>query len=459
MNRNRVLYFALLVLLAGCSETTGPTAEPPPSPSPNPFPATHMSTEDLDEARDVAVTPDGGALVVSLTGGSYWLLRRHNNWGELTWEQKVNRCVVQPILEGPVEPGTPSGCSNQLGAVATDSSGNAYVLSQTLSFYAQQGSITRAFFSKYAIDGTLLWDKQVAELREDDGERSGQGISDFAVDGSGNAYLLALDITATYDTPPSRDAMLLKYDTLGQKLWEKPGGYPETSKVVTSGGNVYTAGVAHRGTSEATTELRKLTGDGDMLWQRSISETTLDHGAFVSLAVSGDTHVYVVTGVERVFEMYNNGVVKITKFGGDGTLLWDEILTPKPDRYWGLGEAATDTKGRLYIVGANDDSTDFTVYNSAFALRYSPDGTRDWVFTLDGSSKRGVLSSSAYPLAIATFDTGSFYGEPQTRLYIAGFSETHFTGSVDAFLLSVADVTEDADYLNDYKLETNWVKY
>ena len=96
------------------------------------------------------------------------------------------------------------------------------------------------------------------------------------------------------------------------------------------GRSVYTAGITDGETDTATTELRKLTTDGDPLWAQTLPN--LSFGKFVSVAVSGEAHVYVVTGVRETTRIYYDGTVTITKFDGTGKVLWDETLTPEP--YW-----------------------------------------------------------------------------------------------------------------------------
>ncbi len=279
----------------------------------------------------------------------------------------------------------------------------------------------------------------------------------------GSAYLIA---PGAVKTTNRQNATLLKYGADGLKLWEKPGGLPDTDTVVVSGKNVYTAGVTDnetdKDTDNATTELHKLTTDGDPLWARTLPNPGYDE--FVSLAVSGEAHVYVVTGVADTGRSYYDGTATITKFSGAGALLWTETLTPEP--YWGLSEAAADAAGRLYLVGTaemvGEVDTEFSSFG--YVLRYSPEGARDWFAPLQGTGPRGVLGATVRPLGVATTPTKDSYGNPQTRLYVAGVTEQRSSNSSwpdDAFLLSADDRSDEPTLEDAYpdSLEASWVNH
>ena len=462
---NRLLSFVLFALLVSCSKTSPPTPEPSTEPDAAP-PA--MSTEFNDKASDVAVTSSGDVLVVGLTVGShneglepidFWFIRRYGVEGNLKWQERMDRCKNTPLTAGPVEPGSLVSCRDSSVSVASDDGGNAYVLSRTFAEYAYGDTVTLSYLSKYAADGTRLWDHRVAEFRSGDQGQSGRRITDFAVGMDGSAYLIA---PGAVKTTNRQNATLLKYGADGLKLWEKPGGLPDTDTVVVSGKNVYTAGVTDnetdKDTDNATTELHKLTTDGDPLWARTLPSPGYDE--FVSLAVSGEAHVYVVTGVADTGRSYYDGTATITKFSGAGALLWIETLTPEP--YWGLSGAAADAQGRLYLVGTaervGEVDTEFSSFG--YVLRYSPEGARDWFAPLQGTGPRGVLGATAKPLGVATTLTRDSYGNPQTRLYVAGVAEQRNSSwPDDAFLLSANDRSDEPTLEETYpgSLEAFWV--
>lgn len=465
---NRPLRFALLALLVSCTKTTPPPT-PEPSTEPDPAPPA-MSTEFNDEASDVAVTSAGDVMVVGLTeGGSYdgdlepidfWFMRRYSVEGKLKWQQRVDRCKNPPFVAGSVEPGSIGYCEDVSVSVASDNADNAYVLSQTRASYNYGDDVTLSYLSKYTADGTRLWDHRVAEFRSGDQGQTGRLVTDFAVGTDGSAYLIAPGAVKTMNR---QNATLLKYGADGLKLWEKAGGFPDTDTVVVSGQSIYTAGVTDnvtdKDTDNAMTELHKLTTDGDPLWARTMPNPGYDE--FVSLAVSGEAHVYVVTGVADTTRIYYDGSATITKFSGEGALLWTETLTPEP--YWGVGEVAADAQGRLYLVGTAEMVGENGVESSfGYVLRYSPEGARDWLAPLQGAEQRGVLDTTAKPLGVVTTPTRDSYGNPQTRLYIAGVAEKRNSPwPDDAFLLSANDRSDEPDIEDAYpdSLEAFWINH
>ncbi len=137
-----------------------------------------MSTEFNDRASDVAVTSAGDVVVVGLTeGGSYdgdlepidfWFIRRYGVEGNLKWQERMDRCKNAPLTAGPVEPGSLISCRDSGVSVASGGGGNTYVLSRTFAEYAYGDTVTLSYLSKYAADGTRLWDHRVAEFRSGD---------------------------------------------------------------------------------------------------------------------------------------------------------------------------------------------------------------------------------------------------------------------------------------------------
>jgi len=94
--------------------------------------------------------------------------------------------------------------------IALDPSGKAYITGTTWSYGA--GS-TDVFLLKYDLSGNLLWDKTW-------GGSSGESGREITVDDSGNAYITGE--TSSYGE--HCDAFLLKYDSLGNLLWDKTWG-------------------------------------------------------------------------------------------------------------------------------------------------------------------------------------------------------------------------------------------
>ena len=97
-----------------------------------------------------------------------------------------------------------------------------------------------------------------------------------------------------------------------------------------------------------------------------------------------------------------------------------------------------------------------------YALRYSPEGARDWFAPLQGTGPRGVLDATVKPSGVVATPTRDSYGKPQTRLYIAGATEQGDSGwPDDAFLLAANDRSDEPEIEDGYpdSLEAFWVNH
>jgi uncharacterized delta-60 repeat protein len=202
-----------------------------------------------------------------------------------------------------------------------------------------------------------------------------------------------------------QDAFLLKYDGLGQLVWQQTYGTApsepffradETAQgVATSpdGSAIYITGQF----GDGRVFLVKFDPDGGLTWQRTLG----DNGDFArAVAVAADGSVYITGGT--VSRAGVQGDVFLAKFTPDGALAWN--------LRWGAAghdtayDLAIDAAGSVYVAG----ETNSFVANDAFLLKVSPAGIvlweRDWG-ALDRDGFPGLTSA----WGVGTASDGSIY--------------------------------------------------
>jgi Secretion system C-terminal sorting domain/Beta-propeller repeat len=206
-----------------------------------------------------------------------------------------------------------SGRSN-----ATDGSGNVYMTGGFSSASITFGTITLTnaasgymdmFIVKYDANGNVLWAKSAGGSNTD-------GPGSIATDGSGNVYVIGTfrsssitfgTITLTF-AGGMGDMFIVKYDSSGTVLWATSAGgsdYDNPHGIATDGGgNVYvTGGFLSPSITFGTTTLTnatsgyedmfivKYTASGNVLWAKRAGGSSNDMG--YSIATDGSGNVFV----------------------------------------------------------------------------------------------------------------------------------------------------------------------
>jgi hypothetical protein len=242
-----------------------------------------LGTAFYDYGGAVAVDGAGNAFLTGFTTGTFGglisaggrdaFLAKYDATGNQLWLRQL---------------GT-SGADSGFG-LASDSSGNAYVVGETDGAFTGQSSAggQDVFLAKYDGDGNQLWVRQL-------GIASTESATGAAVDPAGNAYLAGY----TYGTfsgqasAGGQDAFLAKYDAAGNPLWVRqlgtPGNDSGSGVAVDDGGSAYLAGTtggALSGQSSAGDSdvfLAKYDGGGSPLWVRQLGTPGIDTGYGVAV--------------------------------------------------------------------------------------------------------------------------------------------------------------------------------
>lgn len=285
---------------------------------------------DGESTSGLALDSNGSIYIAGYTssfgaGDSDTFLIKYSPTGDLLWQKTWG--------------GSDFDDANALGV---DSAGDIYIAGHTYSFGFGGGD---AFLLKYSASGTLLWQRTWAKSTSPDWEWANA----LALDSSGGVYV------AGYAEGFNCDAVLLKYSSEGNLLWQKiwrkswsGNGYQEARAVaLDNSGNVYLAGNTwpFLGLGYEDTFLLKYSSDGNLLWQSNWGGSGSDWA--YALAVDVDGNVYVAGGTYSFGAGENDAL--LLKYSPDGSLLWQKTWGGS---YSDAGHAlAVDGNGLLYVAG------------------------------------------------------------------------------------------------------------
>jgi hypothetical protein len=253
--------------------------------------------------------------------------------------------------------------SDTAEGVATAANGTSFVVGITDSFARDQfdNPSPRIFLLKFAPDGSLSWQRiwNGTTVR-------GLGRTGVALGTDGSAYVTGVS------TNNGNDAVLLKFDATGTLLWERTWGGSEsdTSLAVAAApdGSVYIAGTATSfGPRSAGLFVVKFDSLGNLVWQR-IS----DGAAGNAVAVGPDGSVYAAGTTLRPGLIGNFDIIAL-KVTSDGDLVWQrtyasgDVVDPR-------GGMAVAADGSAYLAGAIQTVKANRADIAALIVKLSADG-------------------------------------------------------------------------------------
>ena len=301
---------------------------------------------DADNARRVAVAPDGGLYVagatISADGDSDAFVRKYDANRVLQWERAYGlpfdaaTGLDDDFIEGLTV--APDGSVYMAGMLGTG------VL----------------FLAKFDGTGSLLWDSTYGE--------NATIATGAAAGPDGHIYVSAHFGGADSSDPSHLESRLLKFDSNGNLVWARawggigePGvpGLDQSHGVATAADGVYMVGETNN-FSANDAYLVKFDFDGNLLWQR-------DWGVDgVQAPFTGLTAAYGVTSDVEGNAYFtgatsDSGHLKniiLVKFSGAGDLLWSKVGGPG----FGAGrDVAVSPDGTAVFVSGNvlSDDPDF----------------------------------------------------------------------------------------------------
>jgi uncharacterized delta-60 repeat protein len=299
-------------------------------------------------------------------------------------------------------------------ALATDSAGNVYVTGSSPATNGTYDIVT----IKYDASGNQVW-----LARYDGGINGNDEPTSITLDSSGNVYVAGY--TTIYAGASGTEYVTLSYSSTGSLRWKAlydSGGYSadKANKITTdTNGNVYVTGVGTK-SSGADFATVKYNSSGQQQWVARYDGTSGGYDEARSIGLDSAGNIYVAgastgtgTGLDIVLVKYNTQGNQqwVQRYNGSNAL--DDIAS----------SLAIDSQDNIYVAGTAGTTT-----NADFVLlKYSTDGTRQWVRRTNGP---GTGRDEAYALALDGFGNA----------YCAGLATTA-TGYDYATLKTLPDGT------------------
>lgn len=288
-----------------------------------------------DQAFSVAVGNQGDIVAAGYiqNGVTTWrdfTVARFDRDGQLLWRRSLN--------------GTANGDDEAL-SVAMDDQGNVVAAGYTQNVGTGFQDFTVAKFDR---SGRLLWQRNLDGLDY-------EIARSVALDNQGNVIAAGfLDTVAGYDFT------VAKFDRNGTLLWQRDLDtlYGEAwSLAVDSQGNVVAAGwtIQNVDSSSSAFTVAKFDRNGNILWNQVLHGSANGY-ANVAWSVTVDNRGRVVAAGDLQNALTNLDFT-VAKFGGDGSLLWQQSLSRAGDTSDQALSVAVDNQGNVFASGSTGGFT------------------------------------------------------------------------------------------------------
>lgn len=251
-----------------------------------------------DEARAVAVLPDGSFIIAGASnggglGGDDALIVRFSADGEVTWNLALGGSgtdFFMNLLE----------CSD----------GNLIAVGETNSFGAGNFDI---FVVKISPGGTVIWERTLGGPDREEAGGATEVADGYVITGSTQSYGAG-----------SWDMYMEKLDFDGNAIWQRAwgqGGGDKLGESLPSGsGGVWTSGLNFIGSNNHDAPILEVDGSGNTTLTLRIAAPLNDNGYFMAPGGAG----FVVSGTTF---SYSNGAQQqpwMNSFNGSGALIWSK---------------------------------------------------------------------------------------------------------------------------------------
>ena len=306
-----------------------------------------------DVSEGVAVASDGASYVVGITDSFATdqfgnpspriFLVKFAADGSLVWQRIWNGTTVRGLGRTGVALG--AGNSVYVTGVSTNNGNDAVLL-------------------KFDVNGTLLWERTWGGADSDESLAVAAGLD-------GSAYIVG---TATSFGPSSSGLFVVKFDSLGNLVWQRiSDGAAGNAVGVGPDGSVYAAGTTPRPDPIGNFDViaLKITSDGNLVWQRiySAADVVDPRGG---LMVASDGSVYMAGALQTVRRTADIAAL-IVKLSTNGDLLFDKQFDGRGSET-ASGVAVAPDDGTVYVAGT---TTSFGAgFQDAFVLHLAPTGKK-----------------------------------------------------------------------------------
>jgi uncharacterized delta-60 repeat protein len=312
----------------------------------------------------------------------------------------------------------PANSSDYPYAIAVDSSGNVYVAGYS------EGSGTQWDYAtiKYAADGTQLW-----VARYNGPENFTDQVEAMALDSSGNVYVTGTSYslgttmndyaTIKYDTNGTE---------LWVARYNGPENYRDYAQAIAvdSSGNVYVTGYAVRSGSGSDYATVKYDPNGNQLWVAMYDGPGSSADQAWAMALDSLGNVYV-TGNSYDYVSHTYSDYATIKYDANGNQLW-AARYDCPERAEAI---AVDSSGNVCVTGGGGDYNTVkydTNGNELWAARYDgPANSREWVngMAVDGLGNVYVTGQSTGIDTNADMATVKYDSATGDELWVARYDD------------------------------------
>jgi hypothetical protein len=330
-----------------------------------------------------------------------------------------------------------AGQSTSGSSVATDTSGNVYVVGDTNG--ALDGNtltgIRDFFVTKYDSSGVKQYTRQLGVAG---GFTLGTSV---ATDANGNVYVAGAilgGLDGNTGSGGGTDFFFTKYNSSGDKQYTRQmgsGGTVGRSLATDDSGNVYVAGYTGGGLDGNT-----LTGNQDFFVTKydisGVKQYTRQLGVAgqftigISVATDDSGNVYVAGYTEGALDgntLTGNRDFFVTKYNSSGVKQYTRQLGVAGQSTAG-SSVATDASGNVYVVGYTDgglDGNTLTGSQDFFVTKYNSSGVKQYTRQL------GVAGQATVGKSVATDTSGNVYVVGDTNGALDGNTQT---GTRDSFV-------------------------
>jgi hypothetical protein len=345
---------AMPALLLACVALMWVTFAPETAQTQTLLSETTWGGEGSDASEGVAIAADGTSYMVGLTDSFTThpfgnpspriFLVKFAADGSLVWQRIWNGTTVRGLGRTGVALG--AGNSVYVTGVSTNNGNDAVLL-------------------KFDVNGTLLWERTWG------GPASDQSLA-VATAPDGSAYIAG---TATSFGPSSSGLFIVKFDSLGNLVWQRIlDGAEGNGVAVGPDGSVHAAGTTPRPDVIGNFDViaLKITSAGNLVWQRTYSagEVVDPRGG---MTVASDGSVYMAGAIQTVKANRADIAALIIKLSTNGDLLFDKQFDGRGGET-ATGVAVAPDDSTVYVAGT---TTTFGAGNQdAFVLHLQPTGKK-----------------------------------------------------------------------------------